>query len=261
MQRSETHLDNSGLESYDILGKPPNEFSWVRIELDEPWREGKFGLHQGLYREWYKIIGEYTTRDLSRPADKIPALSGLARNFAQHTTDRYVAGLWERDFGSGLLWIGVGKRCVYDEFDVKYGPKYERPRKWRAPSWSWASLDGETAYRDSSNGGKYENAESMLQDVKIHAQMSKVNKFGHVISGGATLTGLVKEVTISIGSHSTRNVQRKAYSEAEIMRSIETGISLVLTRTKSPTNRAIYTMAITPRCTTSTKETSLHKPH
>jgi hypothetical protein len=216
------------------LGKPPNEFSWSRIELDEPWREGEFGLHQELYREWYKMIGEYTIRDRFRPGDKLSALSGLARNFAPHTTDHNVAGLWERDFGFGLLWIGVGKRCVYDEFDVNYGPKYERPRKWRAPSWSWASLDGETTYRDSSNCGKYENAESMLQDVKIHAQMSKVNKIGHVIYGGATLTGPVQEVTILIGSHSTCNVQRKADSEAEIMRSIETGTSLVPNEDKVP---------------------------
>jgi hypothetical protein len=175
VQRSEIRLDKSMLEIYDILGKPPDELSYSRTELEEPWRGGEFGLHQELYREWYKMIGEYSTRALSRPGDKLPALSGLARNFARHTTDRYVAGLWERDFGFGLLWIGVGKRCVDDEFDVHYGPKYERPCKWRAPSWSWASLDGETAYRDSPNGDKYENAEPMLEDVKIHVQVSKVN--------------------------------------------------------------------------------------
>jgi hypothetical protein len=44
----------------------------------------------------------------------------------------------------------------------------------------------------------------------------------------------VKEVRILIGSHSTCDVQRKAYSEAEIMRSIETGISLVPNEEKVP---------------------------
>jgi len=180
------------------------------------------------------MIGEYTTRSLTCSGDKLPALSGLARGFAQYAGDRYVAGLWERDFGFGLLWKGVGKRCVHDEFNQYYGPKYTRPRQWRAPSWSWASLDGKTQYPDSSEDGEYENAEPMLQDIKLHVQISDVNKFGRVISGGVTLTGLLKEVKIVVGSHSTCDIKRKCYTDEEIMKSIETGISLGADEEKIP---------------------------
>jgi hypothetical protein len=124
------------------------------------------------------------------------------------------------------LWKGVGKICVRDEFCQHHGPKYTRPPKWRAPSWSWASLDSETKYPNSSGGGIYESAEPILEDIKLHTQMSKVDKFGRALSSGVTLTGLLREVHVVIGSHSTCDVERKAYTDEEIMRSIETGVSL-----------------------------------
>ncbi len=77
----------------------------------------------------------------------------------------------------------------------------------------------------------------MLENVKIHVQMSKVNRFGHAVSGGVTLTGLVKEVNILIGSHSSCDVQQKPYTEEEIMQSIETRISLTKDEEKIPYER------------------------
>lgn len=45
------------------------------------------------------------------------------------------------------------------------------------------------------------------------------------LSGGVTLTGLLKEVKIVVGSHSTCDIEGKRYTDEEIMKSIETGIS------------------------------------
>jgi Heterokaryon incompatibility protein (HET) len=70
-QVSETREDKSTLERYSRLGKPADEFSRTRVELERPCRGGKFGGHQTLYREWYKMIGEYTTRSLT-PAINCP---------------------------------------------------------------------------------------------------------------------------------------------------------------------------------------------
>jgi hypothetical protein len=46
--------------------------------------------------DWYSLVEEYTNRELSYAADKLPALSGLAHKFAQATDDVYLAGLWKR---------------------------------------------------------------------------------------------------------------------------------------------------------------------
>src|SRR5213076_3258683 len=46
------------------------------------------------------------------------------------TGAEYLAGLWRQDLPFGLLWQGwhgEGKRVT---------------DKWRAPSWSWTSIDG-----------------------------------------------------------------------------------------------------------------------
>jgi hypothetical protein len=49
----------------------------------------------------------------------------------------------------------------------------------------------------------------MLEDIKFHIQMSKVNRFGHAISGGVTLTRILKEVKVTIGSHSACDIEGK----------------------------------------------------
>jgi hypothetical protein len=74
----------------------------------------------------------------------------------------------------------------------------------------------------------------MLQDIKVHVQMPDVNQYGRAISGGATLSGLLREVGVVVGHHSTCNIDRKTYTEEEIMRSVETGFPLTSGEEKVP---------------------------
>jgi len=60
--------------------------------------------------------------------DRLPALAGLAKALAERTGDEYLAGIWKKGLIEGLLWYG--------EDDLLLTPTY------RAPSWSWASVDG-----------------------------------------------------------------------------------------------------------------------
>jgi hypothetical protein len=86
-------------------------------------------------RLWYQIVKEYTSKDLTRGSDKLIALSGVARQFANHSLKldvndpKYYAGVWGSDFPRGLLWRTEDRSA-------------RRATKYRAPSWSWASLDG-----------------------------------------------------------------------------------------------------------------------
>jgi hypothetical protein len=85
------------------------------------------------YKSWRQIIRLYSKTDLTKPADRLIALSGIAGHYQEMTGDHYLAGLWRRDFVNGLLWF----------------PKHNkaRPRDYRAPSWSWAAIDGWIEYR------------------------------------------------------------------------------------------------------------------
>ncbi|CAI4214355.1 unnamed protein product [Parascedosporium putredinis] len=85
-------------------------------------------LRNDLYERWTQLLFEYSQRKLTKAEDKFPALSGLAQSFAQALDDEYVAGLWRRDLLNGMMWY--------------IASDYNDPGVWRAPSWSWAALDG-----------------------------------------------------------------------------------------------------------------------
>jgi hypothetical protein len=87
---------------------------------------------------WEKIVTEYTSRDLSDSKDRLLAISGIAKTFGDTLPGSYLAGSWERDFPVTLLWQVVS-------FPLP------RPHKYRAPSWSWASVDGSIRFLLEAN--------------------------------------------------------------------------------------------------------------
>ncbi|PYI04108.1 HET-domain-containing protein [Aspergillus sclerotiicarbonarius CBS 121057] len=98
-----------------------------------------------LYQAWYKIVEDYTCRDLTISSDKLPALSGIARTHGLALGDQYIAGLWVQDLAMGLLWA---PRYVMNPGGDRYFGERERkpltrPEKYRAPSWSWCANDGQ----------------------------------------------------------------------------------------------------------------------
>ena len=76
--------------------------------------------------------------------DKLPALAGLATTYSQSTQDDYLAGLWRQSLIVDLQWRH--QRYVYgNEATMRV------PSKYRAPSWFWASVDGNIRYYSPSN--------------------------------------------------------------------------------------------------------------
>ena len=78
---------------------------------------------------WGCILHRYTACNLTMPGDKLVAISGIVKQLQQAQSDEYFAGLWKREFIHSLLWL--------------YPHGGRRPVTYRAPSWSWASLEGE----------------------------------------------------------------------------------------------------------------------
>lgn len=75
------------------------------------------------------MVYAYNSLGLTEPSDKLPAISGVAQEFKKTIKSRYYAGMWEDCLLSQLLW------------EVVYPVK--RSDSYRAPTWSWASVDGE----------------------------------------------------------------------------------------------------------------------
>jgi hypothetical protein len=83
------------------------------------------------------------------PDDRLPALAGIARELEIAWKDTYVAGMWLSNLFEWLTWYS----------DCKEPPK----SAYRAPSWSWASVDGTITFH-WTGGTKYA-AEILSCDV------------------------------------------------------------------------------------------------
>ncbi|KAL9618622.1 MAG: hypothetical protein Q9160_006663 [Pyrenula sp. 1 TL-2023] len=96
---------------------------------------------------WYLIIEEYSHMNLTFESDKLPAVLGMAKRWtAPYDAGDYIegAGLWKSDIIRGLLWRPDFHSFREEGAQVRTfsNKPIRRPSEWRAPSWSWAALDG-----------------------------------------------------------------------------------------------------------------------
>ncbi|KAL6817307.1 heterokaryon incompatibility domain-containing protein [Trichoderma sp. SZMC 28015] len=118
---------------------------------------------------WKTIVQQYTRRELTNADDKLNAVMGITSELETLWRDINIYGLWKEWFIDLLAW---------HKPDI--GREKGRNLK-RAPSWSWASLDGVVAYEGSIT----EDAKVKLltiQTVVLSCRILKVNevKYGKV---------------------------------------------------------------------------------
>lgn len=88
---------------------------------------------------WGEIMDAYTQRWLSFAADKLPAIAAIAEEYSRtRPVTGYLAGMWKEDLLYQCLWF----RASFTVWEVAGADTVVRPGMYRAPSWSWAALDG-----------------------------------------------------------------------------------------------------------------------
>lgn len=87
---------------------------------------------------WSAILLDYTSRGITNLSDKLPALAGIAKWYAETCQKHYLAGLWAEDLPLALLW------------SMEYNTTTNK-RNIESPSWSWASVDGKIYPRSRDN--------------------------------------------------------------------------------------------------------------
>lgn len=97
---------------------------------ESPTSSESFPDYEADLRLWYALVWAYGRRRLSRPTDRMPAISGLARLFHKRFGGQYVAGLWSKAMIEGLAWQGLGERAPACR------------DQYIGPSWSWTSYAG-----------------------------------------------------------------------------------------------------------------------
>jgi hypothetical protein len=91
-----------------------------------------------VWDAWHSIVEQYSKRDLTVANDKLPAISGIASKIKEATSSTYFAGVWKQNLASDLLW----STCLTAMPDAHYFA----PDVYRAPSFSWASLNTPVSY-------------------------------------------------------------------------------------------------------------------
>lgn len=141
------------------------------------------------YGRWYSIVMTYTSRQITYPGDKLPALSAVARRFATLCKDDYTAGLWIKDLAYGLLWSSY-------ELHASLGvstPPICRDQNQMAPSWSWASIKGPVQYPHD------ELDDPLLFDLSVSGWLIGKDRFGPTEHFTLKVTGFVMLLESTIG--------------------------------------------------------------
>lgn len=135
--------------------------------------DGLSARHQDS--NWNNILESYTPLQFSNPdQDKLTAIGGVAAHIST-ASDKgdYIAGLWREELPFDLLW--------------EPNDATTRSKTWRAPSWSWASLDGRI---NLSRSGQEDLHTTLVHVVSVDIELADPrNPFGAVLSGSITLEG------------------------------------------------------------------------
>ncbi|PCD29384.1 hypothetical protein AU210_011922 [Fusarium oxysporum f. sp. radicis-cucumerinum] len=127
-----------------------------------------------LFTYYYDLVFPYTNRQLSHPnEDKLVAFAAVARRCISWFGSDYCAGIFRSTMPQGLLW------------EMSALGQLGRSKIYRAPSWSWASLDCRVRFDILDGEG------AVLVDV-VDVAVELVdpnNQFGQVKSASLILNG------------------------------------------------------------------------
>lgn len=141
---------------------------------------------------WRDLVAQYSQRQLTFRKDTLPALSGLARNWASNGLGRYLAGLWESDLQRGLLW----KSARWD-FSEQSNEREGAVSVSTAPSWSWAKLqrpvDWINEHQNATSHTQYR-----VQILFVSCAAKGKNPFGEVDDGILIVAGRAVMATLSL---------------------------------------------------------------
>ncbi|KAG8167132.1 hypothetical protein KVR01_002821 [Diaporthe batatas] len=197
MQASESYPYGFPNEAWaNINEKALNPFSLSNMNLEEEDALADTGISPLVKRAfsvWANAVSAYTRLDhhhisadgtlesvsnLTNPSDKLVAISAIAHELQPFMNCRYLAGHWETDLIRQIAWTGSNSS--------------QRASAYRAPSWSWASVDGNIQF------SKFLNDHPTLKQTKeafyplakvldVDVELLTDDPMGQVTSGSLTL--------------------------------------------------------------------------
>lgn len=131
---------------------------------------------------WQTMVMNFCARNMTEPSDKLPALSGMAKRYADlmgWPAGDYHAGLWRDTLISDLP---RSREEGLSSISATPDPAKTGRRHDRAPSWSWASMDGSITYL-TFPGGHVPRDVSIQSCGTAKPCVKDADPFGQVVSG------------------------------------------------------------------------------
>ncbi|KAK5097504.1 hypothetical protein LTS08_006917 [Lithohypha guttulata] len=132
--------------------------------------------HHQRTANWHILVEMYTEGRQTYTSDKLLGVSGLARQYLSRNRLRphdYVAGMWRPSLPHSLLWrIHEGGR---------------RPPRYRAPTWTWASIDGRVVSPAPSHASK----QTCLEVIDVSVTMKNNDPLGLCEGGRLKVRGFM----------------------------------------------------------------------
>ncbi|KAI7779795.1 hypothetical protein LA080_000293 [Diaporthe eres] len=134
---------------------------------------------------WYRILNEYSLRQLSFESDRLDAISGLAERLSRITGDEYIGGMWRSSLLECLQWRtntqNRGKEAI-------------RQTRHRAPTWSWASCEllprsGSKRLLVTNDYATRSKSLTAIRILGVMWQCEGANRFGSLSEASLTIMG------------------------------------------------------------------------
>jgi hypothetical protein len=130
--------------------------------------------HNRFRDAWNHLVNHYSKCDLTKAEDKLIALAGVASRIEAARQDQYIAGLWKSTLLTDLAWTafcGLRKR--------------QEETAFRAPSWSWLSLEAEVDFaKDRSVAGYF-------AEVRAYPDISGVGSSAFLARGTISISSVL----------------------------------------------------------------------
>ena len=190
---------------------PPHLSPWVTTS---PTFEDAISQRYDTWNSWLRIVREYNLRSLTKSKDKLRAIGGLAELYCVKMGDQYCAGLWRSYLAEELLWKVFHSRATFKSMGVEsHDPVklYPRPN-YRAPTWSWASIDGTAANHRALTGSPFvadvfEVIDCIVMPQKPHTSLTSVRSAVLIVRGRLKRALLHIESKLLYESGETREVE------------------------------------------------------
>lgn len=163
-----------GMTVWDCFGSRGNELEDRFIS--------RSAIPRAFPEAWHLIVNNFTSRAITMDKDRLPALAGLAERVQAQTGYVYLAGLWLEELPKTLLW------------STKNGPM-RKPLTYRAPTWSWAALEGEVDFSTEKGNHYHDSFSSPSNIVGQYCQYDPPETFATVTDGWLDIEGPISVVS------------------------------------------------------------------